>query len=784
MKSDLSKWSYTFIFFVILACTIFRCVFPEHMIFSASDLNIGRLAEKKYALPELLTGYFSANQVMGSSGYQFSLFNILLLIFPLNFFANFIYPLILIAGSLAMVWFLRIWDRCWIASIIGAIISFWFNSILLASAGHAYKMEVLALSVLSLAFIEKNIRTTSIRRALGYSLLGGITIGFMMIEQQDVALLAILFIGPYMLFRLLGRFPKIWKRWMILLLPIAIISLSLSSHTLLTSYKNNISDVKSIQDKNQEKWNYVTQWSFVPSEWPDLIAPGWSGWSSNHPDHPYWGKLGQSPDFIEKNEGFYNFKLDTIYIGILPFIFTILAIIFSRYYCNSEDKKHIIFWSIACILALFIACGKYSLVYKGFYQLPLVSNIRAPIKLLDNMQIGLGILSAFGLHVLINNKLSVKSINRVIKGNFLIAFILILTSIFTFLFPDFWDDYFDKIEFSDFSNGLIKRMSLSWLHAGIITLLGCVAIFSIYKQKILLAGGILILTFSVDSILLTSKYFKADNISSIKNSNPIISYLKENQNSEKTVFLDPTGIYNQWLAQDGPYHQLNLFNIWQMPRMPKDYSEYLKIIGTNPIRLWQLSAVKYICMPYETFAQLDEDIKKDFEIIHTYQVPTSQSVRNDVLVKFKYYIPRMSLYQNWKTETLEDHCKILSLEEYDPFKSTLVYSKKLIPVQSDGLSMKPIKYSLNKCSITLDVNEEKDSIIRFSQRYNSDWRVFIDGKEAELLRIDFLSMGVLVPSGEHKIVFYCPNGNNQMIFYICLLFISLCLILICFRKIK
>ena len=784
MKSDLSKWSLTFIFFVVLACIIFRGVFPEHMVFSASDLNIGRLAEKKYALPELLTGCFSANQVMGSSGYEFSLFNILLLIFPLTFFANFIYPLILVTGSLAMVWFLRIWERCWIASIIGAIISFWFNSILLASAGHAYKMEVLALSVLSLAFIEKNIRTKSIRGALGYSLLAGITIGFMMIEQQDVALLAILFIGSYMLFRLFGRFPKIWKRWMILLLPIAIISLSLSSHILLNSYKNNISDVKSIQNTSTEKWNYVTQWSLVPSEWPDLIAPGWSGWSSNHPDFPYWGKLGQSPEFKEQKEGFYNFKLDSNYIGILPFIFSILAIILSRYYCNAEDKKHILFWSIASILALFIACGKYSLIYKGFYQLPLVSNIRAPIKLLDNMQIGLGILSAFGLHALIKNKLSIKSIHRIIKGNFLIAFIFILVSICTFLFSDFWSDYFDKIEFSDFSDALISRMSLSWLHAGIITLLGSAAIFSIYKQKVLLAGGILILTFSIDSILLTNKYFKADNISSIKSSNSIISYLKENQDSEKIVFLDQTGIYNQWLAQDGPYHQLNIFNIWQMPRMPKDYSKYLKIIETNPIKLWQLSAVKYICMPYSIFNQLDEDLKKDFEIIQTYHVPTSQSVRQDVLVQFKSYIPRMSLYQNWKTAMLEDHCKILSLQEYNPFQSTLVFSKNLITDKSEGLSMQPLQCSLNKRSIMVEVNLERDSIVRFSQRYNPEWTVFINGKEAELLRIDFLSMGVLVPAGEHKVVFRCPSGNIQMIFYICILFVSLCAILICFRKEK
>lgn len=781
MKSDLFKWVFTFLFFGVIACITFRCVFPEHMVFYASDLNIGRLAEKKYALPELLTGYFGANQVMGSSGYEFSLFNILLLVFPLTIFANLIYPLILIVGSMAMVWFLRIWKRCWIASIIGATISFWFNSILLASAGHAYKMEVLALSVLSLAFIEKNIRTNSIRRALGYSLLAGISIGFMMIEQQDVALLAILFIGPYILFRLLGRFPKIWNRWMILLLPIAIISLSLSSHTLLKSYKNNISDAKSIQNTTEEKWNYVTQWSMVPSEWPDLIAPGWSGWSSDHSDYPYWGKLGQSPEFKDQKIGFRNFKLDSIYIGTLPFIFSFLAIILAKYYHDPEDRKFIFFWSIASILALLIACGKYSLIYKGFFQLPLVSNIRAPIKLLDNMQIGLGILSAFGLHVLINNKLSIKSIRRVIKGNFLIALILMLTSLFTFFFPNFWVNYFDTIEFSDFSDALIARMSWSWLHAGIVTLLGTIAILFVYKQKVLLAGGILILIFSIDSVLLTSKYFKAENISSIKSSNSIISYLKNNQDNEKTVFLDQSGIYNQWLAQDGPYHQLNLFNIWQMPRMPKEYSEYLNIVGKNPIRLWQLSAVKYICMPYQIFNQLDEESKKDFKIIQTYQVSTPQSAREDVLVEFKNYIPRMSLYQNWKNVILDDHCKILASKENNPFQSILLSSKNVIPNQSGGLSMQLLNSSLTKRSISVEVNAEKDSIVRFSQRYHPDWSVYINGIEEELLRVDYLSMGVFVPAGQHNVVFYCPNGNNQLIFYISLLFISLCIILICLK---
>ena len=84
MKSDRIKFLLSVLFFVVLALITFRCTFGENMVFSASDLNIGRLAFKKNYLPESLTGYFTANQVMGSSGSHFILFNILMALLPLK----------------------------------------------------------------------------------------------------------------------------------------------------------------------------------------------------------------------------------------------------------------------------------------------------------------------------------------------------------------------------------------------------------------------------------------------------------------------------------------------------------------------------------------------------------------------------------------------------------------------------------------------------------------------------------------------------------------------------
>ena len=155
MKNDKIKFLFCLLFFVVLAAITFRCTWPADHVFSASDLNIGRLGSMKNGIPGGLAGGFSAGPVLGVSGVPSPrLFYLFLGAMPLELFANTFYGIVLVFGSASMIWFLRLWGRSWFASIIGALIGFWFNSILLATGGHAYKMEVLAFSVLSLCFIE------------------------------------------------------------------------------------------------------------------------------------------------------------------------------------------------------------------------------------------------------------------------------------------------------------------------------------------------------------------------------------------------------------------------------------------------------------------------------------------------------------------------------------------------------------------------------------------------------------------------------------------------------
>lgn len=765
MKSDKFKFLMCGLFFVVLAAISFRCVWPANQVFSASDLNIGRLAAIKNNLPAYFLGSYNGNQLLGGSGCGVSFFYVLLSLFPVVLFANAFYGAVIGMSSVALVWFLRMWKRSWMASIFGALVAFWFNQVMLAVGGHAYKMEVMAFSVLALGLIEKAVRAERTGRSIGYAVLAGLSVGIMMNEQQDVALLAGLFVGPYALLRLIQAHCASLLRWVAVLVPIGVVALLLAGGTMLKSYDQNIAKATTVQNENGDKWNFITQWSMVPSEWPDLVASGWSGWASNDPEGPYWGKLGQSAEWAETGQGFRNFKLTSVYIGIIPFLlgaFGFASAIRSR---KTAEGKIFLFWSIAGLLAFWLAFGKFSLLYKGFYHLPLIGSIRAPMKLMDNFLVCLGIVSAYGLDRLIAEGKARKSAKILWISGAVCAALMLVSGLKIWLFPASRLAEFSKMGFEPYAETMVENMANAWFQGGLLAFVCAGLVFVVWKglkpSKWVALAFVVVL--AGDSLLLTSHYFKATDISQLKKGNVVVNYIKENQGNERTFLLDPGGIYNQWLASDGPYHDLNLFNIWQMSRMPPDYKEFLETVGRNQIRLWELSAVKYVAAPASVLPQFSQNPQLDqlFKPVLNYQVPTVQGMRKDVLLEFNGSIPRFALFSGWESVLLESQCERLASSQHYPHTILLVDPSANLGTQPAGRSFRSLDAQVTKRMATIRVAVETQSIVRFSQHYEAGWTVMVDGSPAELLRVDFICMGVAVPAGEHVVEFRCIDGSRK-----------------------
>jgi len=62
-----------------------------------------------------------------------------------------------------------------------------------------------------------------------------------------------------------------------------------------------------------------------------------------------------------------------------------------------------------------------------------------------------------------------------------------------------------------------------------------------------------------------------------------------------------------------------------------------------------------------------------------------------------------------------------------------------------------IQYTPNKIEISLI--SSKDSILFLSDNYYPGWKAMIDGEERKIYRADYTFRAVLVPKGEHKVLF-------------------------------
>ncbi len=396
-----------------------------------------------------------------------------------------------------------------------------------------------------------------------------------------------------------------------------------------------------------------------------------------------------------------------------------------------------------------------------------MGSIRAPIKLLDNFQICLGIVAAYGLDHLLCAGKGVKPARILWIVSAAFAGFMLLAGLKLLAFPANQKAMFTQMGFDNTANVMIRNMANGWFHGALFALILAALVFVVWKGFKLAkwVSAAFIIALAADSLMLTSHYFDSTDIAALKNGNVVVNFIKGNQGNERTFFADSGGIYNQWLASDGPYHGLNLFNVWQMSRMPGDYKEFLGTVGRNQIRLWELASIKYVAAPASILQQLSQnpELGKQFKTVLKYQVPTAQGMRDDVLLQFMNSIPRFALFSGWESVPLESQCQTLASPGHNARATVLLDAASDVGNQSSTGLFQPLDANVTKRSASLSVKADAKSVLRFSQYYQPGWKVFIDGKVANLLRVDYLCMGVIVPPGEHTVEFRCASGAAKAI---------------------
>ena len=280
-----SRFILSAFFFLVISLVLFRAALNPDVVFSASDANMGWLTFKKGSMPEMFSGAYRAFPLLGMSFLkQPILSDVLLWLLPVPIYNDAIYAIFLLGASIFLLLFLRLLNRSWLGSCFGTLIGWWMGSVTISSSGRFGKFGVAFFGCSALYFIEKAVRASSRVRVLWAVIAGG-SVGGMLLEQQDVGLFWGIFIGAYALFRCIQQYGKSdGLGYAGVFLPIAVAALLLAGPSALVMYKTNVTDIASVENTDSQsaenKWNYITQWSFAPPETLDRVARGLMGWKS------------------------------------------------------------------------------------------------------------------------------------------------------------------------------------------------------------------------------------------------------------------------------------------------------------------------------------------------------------------------------------------------------------------------------------------------------------------------------------------------------------------------
>jgi uncharacterized membrane protein YfhO len=184
------------------------------------------------------------------------------------------------------------------------------------------------------------------------------------------------------------------------------------------------------------------------------------------------------------------------------------------------------------------------------------------------------------------------------------------------------------------------------------------------------------------------------------------------------------------------YHKLHQFNGYHGAKI-RIYQDAIDVAGGDNPLLLGLGNVKYIIS--------DSPLKDTVNFKEVYKA-------NSIVYENKAMLPRAFFADEYKTTdgiTILNNIKAVN---FNP-KKTAFLEKDInskIDKPDSTASAKLVKADIH--DIEYDVNATGNNLLVFSEiYYPPGWKAYIDGKETDIFKTDYLLRSIVVPAGKHKV---------------------------------
>ncbi len=634
--------------------------------------------------------------------------------------------------------------------------------------GHHTKMMTFSFFPLIMLFLDKLIDSEDENRfkmMMNFGFLAMLVFLQLHFHHMQMLFYSYMMIGTYILYRVIFSLVKkieIKKivRAFILLIVAVFFAVSMDADIILSvkeynkySMRGESSIVsKSDPQKKDDKplsYDYATNWSFSPGEVLTFVIPHYYGFGSvevnGQRTNLYWGQM--------------PFTDSPVYFGVITLLLAIIGV-----FLNFKKNNFVQALTIIVVFFLFLSFGRtLPIIYNLFFDyVPFFSSFRAPVMIHYYIDLAFVVLAGFGLKSIYEDfkddasKEKLKKISLVLGS---IAGLMLLISFF-----GFENSYTNSVANSPLLDKLksqganAQQISQYVKQVSTYAYKNVISDLMLHSFLLLIVIGMLYML-SIKKITASLFMVVVIVIALFDILNVSIQTLHWDEKSQKDSFVADTD-YSKWILNKEPdtyqyrvaefsrgqletsnnlaYYRFHSFNGYQGAKL-RIYQDAIDVAGGENPFLLGLANVKYIIS--------DAPIKDTVSYAEVYK-------GKSIVYQNKFAMPRAFFANEYKVETGLNILQNIKEAKFNPYQ--LAFLEKDINQKIDKpdstVFARISKFSIH--NIEYDVNASGNNLLVLDEvYYPAGWKAFIDGKETEFFKTDYLLRSVVVPAGKHKVEF-------------------------------
>jgi len=472
-------------------------------------------------------------------------------------------------------------------------------------------------------------------------------------------------------------------------------------------------------------YELVTQASYPPAGLITAILPNFFG---NYAKGGFW--VGNVP---------WSLPHQNLYVGILPLI-SLLFLSFRR----SEQRHVILFAGIVAVMAVLLALGRNTPVYRLAYLFPGFDKFRTPTRIISLWVFAMGLLGGKGFDALIHsvrNQLSKRLIFLTSIGVGLLVLDIILhyqrLLVLRVFSPFVLHDAIPG------RMGYATDVILGEYHR--FTLIALCALLCLLLMR---RGFMLSFPGTVSLCLLLLVDLGMASSSGIRRDVAFYPWIQEiKKGLDSSIGRDKT-VYRVGSYSFGLGPNLEMLLGYQTvggftALFPTRYYEYINRYANGELP--------------EGWQSFHYGESKNHLLMDLLNVKYAISHTAATYKERKSYLPRAFMVYGYKSIKKDEILDRLTNPDFDPVKEILFEREQdpLQPFQNPSRSSLPVGQveivSYRPDSLTVQTKSSEAGFLFLSEVFYPGWKAFIDGQPTRILRGDYLFRILEVPQGEHQV---------------------------------